>query len=97
MNHISLKIRPRCYAKSTTAQFWPIPGLISCTGGDLEMETAVSCIEWSQVADLIKIKVSRSSHLFVQLSFMCKTFFFLTKHSLLILSLLRRVATIVTT
>ena len=35
MNHISLKKnRPRCYAKSPTAQdtFRPIPGLISCTG-----------------------------------------------------------------
>ena len=34
-NHISLtKIRPRCYAKSSTAQdaFWSIPGLISFAG-----------------------------------------------------------------
>ena len=33
-NHISLKNRPRCYTKSPTEQvmFWPIPGLIRCTG-----------------------------------------------------------------
>ena len=32
--HISLTKRPRCYAKSPTAQdvFQPIPGLISCAG-----------------------------------------------------------------
>ena len=37
-NHISLKNRLTCYAKSLTAQdtFWPIPGLISCSGYDSE-------------------------------------------------------------
>ena len=42
MNHISLiKIRPRCYVKSPTVPdtFRPIPGLISCTGGDQDMGT----------------------------------------------------------
>jgi len=60
-NHcISLKKgRPRCYAKSPSAQdmFWPIPGLISCAGvtrwwgpddGD-----RYSCIKCSHVAGLI--------------------------------------------
>ena len=37
-NHISLKNRLTCYAKSLTVQdtFWPIPGLISCAGYDSE-------------------------------------------------------------
>ena len=40
------KGRPRCYAKSPTAQdvFWPIPGLISCT---LIMEDSVIIVwQW---------------------------------------------------
>ena len=33
-NQRTISNRPRCYAKSPTAQdvFWPIAGLISCTG-----------------------------------------------------------------
>ena len=36
MSHISLKNMLRCYDKSSNVQdmLWPIPGLISCAGGD---------------------------------------------------------------
>ena len=45
-----LKNRPRCYAKSPTAQdtFRPTPGIISCTGVT-GMGTAISCTEHSHV------------------------------------------------
>ena len=54
--------RPRCYAKSPTAQdvFWPIPGLISCarvTGSMQEIE--LICQENSHCRVLVQPKAEK--------------------------------------
>ena len=63
MNHIFLKNRPRCFAKSSTVwdAFWLIPGLISYVGVTGRWRLLhISCTECSQVSGFIqKLKVEQ--------------------------------------
>ena len=61
-NQRTISNRPRCYAKSPTAQdaFWPIPGLISCaevTGNMQEIE--LICQENSHYRVLVQPKAEK--------------------------------------
>ena len=61
-NQRTISNRPRCYAKSPTAQdaFWPIPGLINCaevTGNMQEIE--LICQENSHYRVLVQPKAEK--------------------------------------